>query len=143
MQFLALTFLVNGVTQFDEPGVLMTFEENAEELASDVRSLYRRLGRVIGVSPRTIHRRVVEGVAETPYSNVTVKTDVAKAAFNYLRERKEQFPGISVEKQYLRSYPHDKLAAQRPDRAAEYRKIAQEARAGAEVAREIARRYGV
>ncbi len=36
---LALTFLVNGVVQFDEPGVLMTFEENAEEIASDVASL--------------------------------------------------------------------------------------------------------
>ena len=80
--------------------------------AADVRSLYRRLGRVIGVSTRTIHERVVEGVAETPYSNVTVKTDVQKAAFNYLRERKEQFPGIAVEKLYLRNYPHDELAAQ-------------------------------
>src|SRR5215207_7850091 len=57
--------------------------------ATRVRSLYHRLGRVIGLSPRTIHRRVVEGVAETPYSNVTIKTDVAAAAFNYLRERKE------------------------------------------------------
>jgi circadian clock protein KaiC len=36
---LALTFLVNGAIQFDEPGVLMTFEENAEEIASDVASL--------------------------------------------------------------------------------------------------------
>jgi circadian clock protein KaiC len=36
---LALTFLVNGAVQFDEPGVLMTFEENAEEIASDVASL--------------------------------------------------------------------------------------------------------
>jgi penicillin-binding protein 2 len=80
--------------------------------ATDVRALYRRLGRVIDVSPRTINERVIEGVAETPYSNVTVKTDVAKAAFNYLRERKEQFPGIAVEKLYLRSYPHDELAAQ-------------------------------
>jgi penicillin-binding protein 2 len=43
---------------------------------------------------------------------VTIKTDVAKAAFNYLRERKEQFPGIAVEKLYLRNYPHDELAAQ-------------------------------
>ena len=77
-----------------------------------MRALYRRLGRVIDVSPRTIHRRVIEGVAETPYSNVTIKTDVAKAAFNYLRERKEQFPGIAVEKLYLRNYPHDELAAQ-------------------------------
>src|SRR6185312_5697851 len=36
---LALTFLVNGAIHFDEPGVLMTFEENAEEMASDVASL--------------------------------------------------------------------------------------------------------
>jgi penicillin-binding protein 2 len=80
--------------------------------AGDVRALYRRLGRVIGLSPQAIHRRVVEGVAETPYSNVTVKTDVNFAAFNYLRERKEQFPGVAVEKLYLRSYPHHTLGAQ-------------------------------
>src|SRR6188474_1941472 len=36
---LALTFLVNGALQFDEPGVLLTFEENAAEMASDVASL--------------------------------------------------------------------------------------------------------
>ena len=36
---LALTFLVNGAARFDEPGVLLTFEENAEEIASDVASL--------------------------------------------------------------------------------------------------------
>jgi circadian clock protein KaiC len=36
---LATTFLVNGALQFDEPGVLMTFEENSDELASDVASL--------------------------------------------------------------------------------------------------------
>ena len=35
----ALSFLVNGVRHFDEPGVLMTFEENAEDLACDVASL--------------------------------------------------------------------------------------------------------
>jgi penicillin-binding protein 2 len=78
----------------------------------EIAALYRRLGRVIGVSPRTIHQRVIEGIAETPYSNVTIKTDVPAAAFNYLRERKEQFPGVSVEKLYLRSYPHNTLAAQ-------------------------------
>jgi len=36
---LALTFLVNGAILFDEPGVLMTFEENEDEIASDVASL--------------------------------------------------------------------------------------------------------
>jgi circadian clock protein KaiC len=36
---LALTFLVNGAVQFGEPGVLLTFEENGDEIANDVASL--------------------------------------------------------------------------------------------------------
>ncbi|HWM67165.1 MAG TPA: circadian clock protein KaiC [Steroidobacteraceae bacterium] len=36
---LATSFLVNGAKQFGEAGVLMTFEENSEEIASDVASL--------------------------------------------------------------------------------------------------------
>ncbi len=36
---LAMEFLVRGATQFSEPGVFMTFEENAAELTANVRSL--------------------------------------------------------------------------------------------------------
>ena len=36
---LAMEFLVRGATQFDEPGVLMTFEESVEDLTADVASL--------------------------------------------------------------------------------------------------------
>jgi circadian clock protein KaiC len=36
---LAASFLVHGAERFDEPGVLMTFEENGDEIASDVASL--------------------------------------------------------------------------------------------------------
>src|SRR5438309_8996564 len=36
---LAMEFLVRGATQFGEPGVFMAFEETAEELAQNVRSL--------------------------------------------------------------------------------------------------------
>jgi circadian clock protein KaiC len=35
----ATSFLINGAKRFGEPGVLVTFEENGEELASDVASL--------------------------------------------------------------------------------------------------------
>ncbi|MDQ3004968.1 MAG: circadian clock protein KaiC [Chloroflexota bacterium] len=35
----AMEFLVNGVIQYGEPGVFVTFEENAEELAQNVASL--------------------------------------------------------------------------------------------------------
>ncbi len=36
---LAMEFLVRGATEFDEPGVFVAFEETAEELAQNVRSL--------------------------------------------------------------------------------------------------------
>ena len=36
---LGIEFLVRGVLEFDEPGVLMTFEETADELTSNVASL--------------------------------------------------------------------------------------------------------
>ncbi len=35
----AVTFLVNGATRYDEPGVFMSFEERAEDLAANVASL--------------------------------------------------------------------------------------------------------
>ena len=78
----------------------------------ELRRLYRRLGRVIDVRPKLIHERVIEGIAELPYSNVTIRSAVPRNAFNFIRERKEQFPGVEVEKQYLRDYPHKELAAQ-------------------------------
>jgi penicillin-binding protein 2 len=81
--------------------------------ATRLRSLYRRLGKVIGMRPLAIHDRVVQGIADTPYSNVTVKTLAGdRAAFNYLLEHKDQFPGVVVEKRYLREYPYKTLAAQ-------------------------------
>src|SRR5262245_53956832 len=44
---IAISFLVNGALEFGEPGVLVSFEENAEELASDVASLGFDLPRLI------------------------------------------------------------------------------------------------
>ena len=43
----AMEFLVNGATQYDEPGVFMAFEENAEELAQNVTSLGFDLKKLI------------------------------------------------------------------------------------------------
>jgi len=44
---LGIAFLVKGATEFGEPGVLMSFEENAEELAQDVASLDYDLARLV------------------------------------------------------------------------------------------------
>jgi penicillin-binding protein 2 len=67
---------------------------------------------VIDLAPAKIHKRVIQGIADQPSANVTVKTDVPPAAFNYLLEHREAFPGVVVEKKYLRSYPFKKLGAQ-------------------------------
>src|ERR1044072_3637198 len=44
---LGVSFLVNGAQNYSEPGVLLTFEENAEELAQDVRSLGYDLHKLV------------------------------------------------------------------------------------------------
>jgi len=43
----AMEFLVNGATKYDEPGVFVAFEENAEELAQNVASLGFDLKKLI------------------------------------------------------------------------------------------------
>ena len=101
------------------------------------RALYRRLGKVLGMSNKridckvetvkggvhphrvTIHLHlatiscdVQQQLALLPYANVTVKTDVSKDIQYYLAERQEQFPSVSVAQVYLPSYPMHTLAAQ-------------------------------
>jgi penicillin-binding protein 2 len=76
-----------------------------------LRDLYRRLYRVIRLKPSTIHRRVVQQVAQTPYAAVTVKTDIPVEQFNFLRERAKQFPGVRVTSLWLRTYPEKEIAA--------------------------------
>jgi penicillin-binding protein 2 len=91
------------------------------------RRLYRRLASVLGTSTaRTrcpvdgrgvlhlapIPCAVAQEQAQLPYASVTVKTDVKPQILWYLSERQEQFPGVSVQQVWLRSYPLHSLAAQ-------------------------------
>jgi penicillin-binding protein 2 len=78
----------------------------------ELATLYRRIGETIDIRPETIHERVIRSIADTPYSNVTVRSDVPLAEFNYMRERPEYFPGVVVTQRYQREYPEGKLAAQ-------------------------------
>ena len=54
-----MTFLVNGATRFGEPGVFMSFEERAEDLAANVASLGYDLDALIAAGKLAIdHVRV-------------------------------------------------------------------------------------
>jgi penicillin-binding protein 2 len=77
-----------------------------------LRVLLARLGRLIGLSPRTIDERIVQGMTATPYARVTVKTDAGPGALTVLGERADEFPGVVQEPVSIRAYPHGEMAAQ-------------------------------
>ena len=79
---LALTFLVNGALSFDEPGVLMTFEENEDEIASDVASLGFDLPQLIAARKLAIdyvrvERAEIEETGEYDLEGLFVRLDHA------------------------------------------------------------------
>jgi len=79
---LALTFLVNGALLFDEPGVLLTFEENGEEIASDVASLGFDLpelikARKLAVDYVRVERNQIEETGEYDLEGLFVRLDYA------------------------------------------------------------------
>jgi circadian clock protein KaiC len=79
---LALTFLVNGAVHYDEPGVLMTFEENGEEMASDVASLGFDLPELIKAQKLAIdyvrvERGEIEETGEYDLEGLFVRLDYA------------------------------------------------------------------
>ena len=79
---LALTFLVNGAVRFDEPGVLMTFEENGAEIASDVASLGFDLpglieAKKIAVDYVRVERSEIEETGEYDLEGLFIRLDYA------------------------------------------------------------------
>src|ERR1044071_2355910 len=79
---LGLTFLVNGALHFGEPGVLMTFEENADEVASDVASLGFDLPDLVSTQKLAvdyvrIERSEIEETGEYALEGLFVRLDYA------------------------------------------------------------------
>jgi penicillin-binding protein 2 len=74
------------------------------------RFLLRRLARVSAVPFREIERDIAEHAAD-PLAPVTIKSDAGDALVKYLSERQREFPGVTVARAYLRSYPYGALAA--------------------------------
>jgi circadian clock protein KaiC len=73
---------VNGAVSFDEPGVLMSFEENAEELAQDVASLGFDLDALVAsgklnVDHVVIDRTEIEETGEYDLEGLFVRLDYA------------------------------------------------------------------
>ena len=69
-----------------------------------------RLARVLGMPEADIRARL-DKVGQDPYMVTTIKEDVPEATtVAYLKEHSLEFPGVRIEKAYLRAYPRDAFA---------------------------------
>ncbi|MEX2253056.1 MAG: penicillin-binding protein 2 [Thermoleophilaceae bacterium] len=73
--------------------------------------VYARLGKVVGQPQARIKRRVEKQLKALPFSAATVKTDASRPVIQYLLENQDKFPGVAVERVFLRSYPHRDVGA--------------------------------
>ncbi|MGH2986327.1 MAG: penicillin-binding protein 2, partial [Solirubrobacterales bacterium] len=73
--------------------------------------LFNRVGELAGLSPKQIRRQIRVQTKELPASPVTLKRDVAFDTVYYIRENQRRFPGVSVERVYVRRYPNGTLGA--------------------------------
>jgi circadian clock protein KaiC len=87
---LAASFLLNGVVQYDEPGILMTFEETGEELASDLASLGYDLGKLVSegkliVEYVRVERSEIEETGEYDLEGLFVRLEHAVSSIGAKR----------------------------------------------------------
>jgi len=74
-------------------------------------ALYSRLGRVLGMQVRDIRTAVRDQLRAQPFATATVKSDVRAPIYSYILEHQENFPGVTVERVFLREYPHRQIGA--------------------------------
>jgi penicillin-binding protein 2 len=75
-------------------------------------ALYRRLGGLLGLSPRRIEALVVRGRTAVRYAPVTIKTDAGSGVLTVLAERQSEFPGVVQQPVSIRAYPFGEMGAQ-------------------------------
>jgi len=74
--------------------------------------LYRRLGRLLGMSPAHVQALVIRGRTQLPYAPVTIKTDAGPGVETVLAERASEYPGVLQKPVSIRDYPLGEMAAQ-------------------------------
>jgi penicillin-binding protein 2 len=81
-------------------------EDSAEE-----RAQLERLGRLLKMPLRKVRRTIDESEEVAAGAPVTLKQDVGFNLIAYLEENQEEFPGVTVQRVFVRHYPDETLAA--------------------------------
>ena len=83
-----MTFLINGIISYDEPGVIMTFEEKSEDLAKNVQSLGYDINELIAQNKLMIpvlacDFTVIRTAARTNPTLYTLKKGTIQKKYSY------------------------------------------------------------
>jgi penicillin-binding protein 2 len=79
--------------------------------AATKRRLFDNLSQVLGEKPRALIHDVNKQFKAVPFSNATVKNDVSPPVYAYILEHQDDYPGVTVEQVFFRSYPHKEIGA--------------------------------
>jgi penicillin-binding protein 2 len=103
----------NGKTLVDNRTAL-ALQVRTTELPQSRRkadAVLKRVGEVAGMSFDAIEKQIRLQTKESPASPVTLQRDVPYSLVYFLRENQGDFPGVSVDRVYVRRYPQGALAA--------------------------------
>jgi penicillin-binding protein 2 len=75
------------------------------------KAVIERLAEPAGMSAQRIRREMRRQTRDLPASPVTLRRDVPYELVYFLRENQAHFPGVSVERVYVRRYPQGTLGA--------------------------------
>ncbi|MEK6278249.1 MAG: penicillin-binding protein 2 [Actinomycetota bacterium] len=92
----------------------LALQVNLQKLARGVearRGELRRLADVSGLSLQRIRREMHRQLLELPSAPVTLRKDVDYDLVYYLQEHQADFPGVVVQRVFVRRYRHGTLAA--------------------------------
>lgn len=75
------------------------------------RRKVEKLAEILGADRTAVLDRYDLALQNNPYASMLVKENADKDAITYISERTQQFPGVTVNEDWVRNYPGGKLAA--------------------------------
>jgi penicillin-binding protein 2 len=92
----------------------LALQLNTQKLPADPaeeRAELTRLGELVQMSLRKVRRTIKEGEEVAAGAPVTLRQDVGYDLVAYVEENQREFPGVSVQRVFVRHYPDGSLAA--------------------------------
>lgn len=92
----------------------MALQVDPAELPEDPAERRAELAKIAELTHSSLHRvrtLMSEQMKLAPGAPVTLRSDVGKYLVYYLQENHNHFPGVSIERVFVRNYPHETLAA--------------------------------